>query len=288
MNAGPSAESQLRRADLGRFQVGLRLRHALSGLRYALWTQYDLAWPAVQPKPGMRLLDVGAGAIGIGDLYLARRIGCRITALDLPSTASALRSWCAPLRRLDEECPTVGGNALSLPFPAASFDAVLALNTVAHLPGDGDTRAVREMARVVKPGGCVVLSIPYNYEVRAQVRRDDAYGADGIDQPGLQFWVRIYDDHALRQRLIDPIPRTTANVRFYGEPSLSWGRLFYAQRPASLRLLSRCLRWAAPLLSCWFLKEVPRQWIGRDAWLGCGAVVALRKEDSDGSATGTN
>lgn len=50
------------------------------------------------------------------------------------------------------------GRAEVLPFPSASLDAILCLEVLEHLPDDDD--AVREFARVLKPGGVLVVSVP--------------------------------------------------------------------------------------------------------------------------------
>ncbi len=46
----------------------------------------------------------------------------------------------------------------ALPFPAASFDAILSHEVLEHV--QDDRRAVREMVRVLRPGGRIVLFVP--------------------------------------------------------------------------------------------------------------------------------
>ncbi|PIU93036.1 MAG: hypothetical protein COY42_16815 [Armatimonadetes bacterium CG_4_10_14_0_8_um_filter_66_14] len=272
-----SAREELDWRDLWRFQSALHPRYAINGLDYVRWTQYALAWPALTPRPGLRLLDAGAGSLGIFDAYLTDRLKCEVCALDLPPVADALRRWVARHGEPRDTFTAVGGDIRRLPFSTGTYDAATAFNTLGHLRNDGDTVALLELLRVVKPGGRVVVTVHYNRELRAEIFRDDAQGADGIVEPGLQFWVRIYNDTDLRRRLLEPAGGATAEVRYYGETSFSWGRLYYARRPPVLRLVSRCLRWAAPLLSSWYLREVPPEHLGRDDWMGCGAVIAFTK-----------
>ena len=52
----------------------------------------------------------------------------------------------------------VRGDALAVPFRAESFDIVTAFEVFEHLPDD--RRAVREVVRVLKPGGWFVMTVP--------------------------------------------------------------------------------------------------------------------------------
>lgn len=68
------------------------------------------------------------------------------------------------------------GDATALPFAAARFDAVLSLDVLEHVP---DYRAaLREFARVLRPGGRCVLSVPFHADrERSEVlARIDAHG----------------------------------------------------------------------------------------------------------------
>ena len=51
------------------------------------------------------------------------------------------------------------GDAQRLPFPDASFDAVLMTEVLEHLPDDD--AALREVLRVLRPGGVVAISVPH-------------------------------------------------------------------------------------------------------------------------------
>jgi SAM-dependent methyltransferase len=97
---------------------------------------------------GLRLLDVAGG-----DGYWAaqaRKRGARAVALDI--SAAKLRRG----RQLSAAPALVRGDALDLPFAAASFDRVLSICAIEHF-ADG-ARALREMARVLAPGGELVMS----------------------------------------------------------------------------------------------------------------------------------
>ncbi len=52
----------------------------------------------------------------------------------------------------------VAGDALALPFGDATFDRVIASEVFEHIPDDRG--AAREVARIVKPGGTVAITVP--------------------------------------------------------------------------------------------------------------------------------
>ena len=102
---------------------------------------------ALALRPGERVLDVGAGT-GVSTEELGRS-GAYAVGADL--SVGMLRAG----RRTRPSVPLVAGDALRLPFPDASFDAVtisFALRNVV----DTDA-ALRELGRVARPGGRLVV-----------------------------------------------------------------------------------------------------------------------------------
>jgi ubiquinone/menaquinone biosynthesis C-methylase UbiE len=51
-------------------------------------------------------------------------------------------------------------DATRLSFADNSLDFVSAISTIKHIRGDGDTRAMAEFARVLRPGGQIVVTVP--------------------------------------------------------------------------------------------------------------------------------
>jgi SAM-dependent methyltransferase len=54
------------------------------------------------------------------------------------------------------------GDVRALPFRDATFDAVYSMGTIEHF--DETERAVHEMARVLKPGGCAIVGVPNRHD----------------------------------------------------------------------------------------------------------------------------
>ena len=102
--------------------------------------------------PGERVLEVGCGS-GVVLRELARRVAPDGAAVGLdPSPALlAIARELAERDGLAEQIELREGDARSLPFGDAEFDAVLAVTALSHVP-EGE-RAIPELARVVRPGG---------------------------------------------------------------------------------------------------------------------------------------
>jgi SAM-dependent methyltransferase len=105
--------------------------------------------------PGRRVLEIGYGS-GVAFLNLAQRFS-EIHGIDLHERGDEVaRSFeCAGLRPQLRR-----GDVRELPYPDGHFDAALAISIHEHLqPGD-QIPALREIARVLKPGGVYVVGVP--------------------------------------------------------------------------------------------------------------------------------
>lgn len=101
---------------------------------------------------GQSVLDVGCGT-GALTREVARRAGTpeRVTGLDLDGEMLAVA------RRLTPAVTWVRGSALDLPFPSGRFDAVV--SQFAMMFFDDHERGVREMWRVLAPGGRLTVAV---------------------------------------------------------------------------------------------------------------------------------
>jgi SAM-dependent methyltransferase len=96
------------------------------------------------------ILDVGCGANLDYDLFLAER-GKDVVGVEF--SLSFLR-----LAPRHPRIQLVQGNATSLPFADGAFEAAICSETVEHIPSD--EAAVAELARVLRPKGLLVFTVP--------------------------------------------------------------------------------------------------------------------------------
>ena len=107
------------------------------------------------PRPGERMLEIGPG-IGHHALPTARALGAtgRLDALDVqPSMLVDLRARAD--RAGIANIVTVEGKAEHLPYPDDTFDAAYLVTVLGEIPDP--ERALRDLARVVRPGGRIVV-----------------------------------------------------------------------------------------------------------------------------------
>lgn len=116
---------------------------------------YDLSALTADVQSGESVLDVGCGNARLLD---ALPVGVQYTGCDTSERMIAVAQNRHVLRLPNIQF--VMGDILSLPFPPASFDYVFALAVLHHIPSVRlRQQAVRELARVVKPGGRVVITV---------------------------------------------------------------------------------------------------------------------------------
>jgi ubiquinone/menaquinone biosynthesis C-methylase UbiE len=98
-------------------------------------------------RPDLQILEVGAGSAGITEF------------LDHPVTGVD-RDFDRTAERTNPLLERVQASADDMPFPDASFDAVISLEMLEHVAPELREASLREMLRVLRPGGRLVVSFP--------------------------------------------------------------------------------------------------------------------------------
>ena len=115
--------------------------------------QTELIWRLLELEPGAEVLDVACGHGRIAN-RLAER-GAHVTGLD------ADPFFLAKAREAGTSAEFVEGDMRTLPFPDASFDAALLwFTSLGYFDDDGNRAVLRELRRVLRPGGRAAVDVP--------------------------------------------------------------------------------------------------------------------------------
>jgi ubiquinone/menaquinone biosynthesis C-methylase UbiE len=147
--------------------------------------------------PGDRLLDLGCGAGR--HAFEALRRGARVVAFDYDEVE--LKDVAARAAAMDQAgdiqvpgaASTACGDAARLPFPDGCFDRIIAAEVLEHIPDD--EAAIRELVRVLRPGGTMAVTVPAWLAERICWALSDQYHAPFVEElrsklraAGLELW----------------------------------------------------------------------------------------------------
>jgi SAM-dependent methyltransferase len=109
-------------------------------------------------RPAARLLDVACGSGG-PSLHVARLTGCQVVGVELYDEAVAEGTRLAHEAGLERRASFLQADASeTLPFEDRSFDAILCIDSINHLPDR--PRILGDWARLLRPAGRLLFTDP--------------------------------------------------------------------------------------------------------------------------------
>ncbi len=201
-------------------EAAIRILIPLDPSRYL-----ELPWAQrlLRARPGERVLDLASPKL----LAVAlARAGVEVASVD--ALPSEVELW----RRLAPEAHFEVADGRALPFADASFQRAYSISVVEHIPDDGDERALRELARVVEPGGRILLTVPYAETYWEDWRDRPVYASAGAATR--YFFERWYDGARLDRLLAAAPVHELSRELVRLEPN--WNRLYNRHFPKLLPL----------------------------------------------------
>jgi SAM-dependent methyltransferase len=200
--------------ELVRYSVALGGRGLIrGGGREAAWRMWmpldidrvvELPWTGrtVAGEKPARVLDLASPKLLA--VWLAEHTRAAVVATDLWSTE--VERWRRLVRAADPagsrynglELETADGTALA--YEDESFDAAYSVSVIEHIPDYGDSKAMSELARVLRPGGLLVLTVPYRRQLEETWVEHDVYGQRYEGEP--LFFCRHYSAESVQKRLL--------------------------------------------------------------------------------------
>ena len=177
-------------------------RHGWTGARVGVcrlavpldpWRYYEMGKVADQPFEG-RCLDLASPKL----LPSLLRYEGRGEWLGIDLFEKEIDRW----RRVDPSLQMEVADATSLPYEDASFDHLVSISVLEHIAGDGDTAAMSEAWRVLRPGGSFHLTTNVARRSTDIWRQDRIYGEASALVDGRVFFERHYSPSEVDQRLL--------------------------------------------------------------------------------------
>ncbi|MDQ3640721.1 MAG: class I SAM-dependent methyltransferase [Actinomycetota bacterium] len=143
-------------------------------------------------RAGDRLLDLGCG--GGRHAFEAHRRGAHAVAFDRNGGDTKDAAAMLAAMRLAGEAPAhalgtaVNGDALTLPFADGAFDRVVAAEVLEHVPAH--EVAMAELARVLRPGGTLAVTVPRWFPERVCWAIADDYHAPHVPDGHVRIYRR--------------------------------------------------------------------------------------------------
>ncbi len=125
----------------------------MSGGVHRLWKDAMMDWLA--PRRGQNLLDVAGGTGDIAFRFLRRAPGATATVLDMTESMLVEGQKRAEAEKLSDSLTWIVGDAMTLPFPDATFDVYTISFGIRNVTRIED--ALSEAFRVLRPGGRLMV-----------------------------------------------------------------------------------------------------------------------------------
>ncbi len=162
---------------------------------------------ATSPTGALNILDVGSPKL-LG-LYLASKVDASVVLTDISAADVAEYSiiWDSLRARAKGKALFARHDARSLQIPNDSVDVAYSMSVIEHIEGEaGDSQAIQELVRVLKPGGLLIVSVPFGPRYTEQQRIGLAGAVQRVNDGKSYFFQRIYDKAAFRERLLKRAP----------------------------------------------------------------------------------
>jgi SAM-dependent methyltransferase len=204
---------------LSRGMVKPALRHIVIPVSYWRSTEFGLTMRYGDFRPTDTILDIGSPKLL--SLYLAKTLGADVYSTDIDDYFFTEYQTLRQLERLSANRYHIGvEDGRKLGYDDAFFDKVFSVSVVEHIPDHGDSECLREIARVLKPGGRCMLTVPFSAEPKDQYRKGaDFYWSSALSgtEDGSVFFQRRYSEAALHERLINPSGLQLKQLLYVGE-----------------------------------------------------------------------
>jgi 2-polyprenyl-3-methyl-5-hydroxy-6-metoxy-1,4-benzoquinol methylase len=178
-------------------------------LGFRMRARVILAEALKEAKPQSKILDAGCG-FGMYSMILAEK-GFTMDSIDVDKIRTD------ELLRMTEEFPVISdrihvftGSLTQLPFTDNTYDLLICSEVIEHIPDH--LKAIHELSRTLKPGGKLILTVPYSSAFNMQHYKRFAHERPGYKKnelrqlfaaESLELETAKYYEHWLGTRLFN-------------------------------------------------------------------------------------
>jgi len=157
----------------------------------------------LKPSDHDRIFDLSSPKLL--SLLLAEKYNVRVVATDI--WKEEIAAWGKIRqginnRKINKNLSLKVVDGRKLKYRSNYFDKIYSISVIEHIEGDGDTKSIRELARVLKPGGTLVVTVPLGEKYSERWVNRDVYSMKYDGKAMLDY--RRYDFATLKRRIINP------------------------------------------------------------------------------------
>lgn len=189
----------------------------------------------------------------LASLFISHKYQTSIMAVDI--FTKEIISWRSLLKTIDPLRTKFANLSLEiadgrkLKINNSSYSKIYSISVIEHIPGNGDTKTIKELARILKPKGLLALTVPFSQKAKLVYSQKDEYSRKKNDHKRI-FAYRIYNYQQISQRLIIPSGLQVKKIVYCEEKYSVFTRLYNYLFPFSV-----AIGLLIPFLSEIFLKQ---------------------------------
>jgi SAM-dependent methyltransferase len=196
------------------------LKNVVVPVNYWRTLEYRLVFDELLPQSPDVILDIGSPKLF--SLYVAERFGAEICATDIEEYFISDYGYFGAMRGIpSSRYRLLRADGRKLQFADGAFNKVFSISVLEHIPGEGDSECMKEIGRVLGPGGLCVLTVPFAPRSRDEFRRaKDFYWSSKSGEAresGEVFFQRRYSELDLKERLVGPSGLSIRKIGYFGE-----------------------------------------------------------------------
>lgn len=108
-------------------------------------------------------------------------------------------------------------DATKLNYMDGTFDTIISISVIEHIPDNGDIKALKEMWRVLRPNGSLIITIPCMPKYFEEYLDIDEYQLYPPNNEGKYFGSRYYDSQTIKDRIFKSIGKSPDKTTIFGE-----------------------------------------------------------------------